>query len=265
MGRDLGYLPGDVGQKLEPWMKPISDTVDFLLDTGGPVRNHTDSTGLLSSGLVEIQPLTYIRGRSIAKRFVVIDEAQNLTPLEVKTVITRIGDDAKVVLTGDPHQIDNPYVDANSNGFTYLSNRFRAQPLAAHVVVDTTLAMWRRKDAKEMLRSSLHTMYPVVLVGLGLAFLAGLRTIPGEDGEDLLMLVFIPFADVDISVGNGFILVGLMLVLSLSLTSLGLLLGTRIKSMEAFQAVMNLLMFPLVFLSPVMFPVEQLPGWLAGR
>jgi len=81
--------------------------------------------------------------------------------------------------------------------------------------------------------------------------------------QGLLMLVFIPFADVDISVGNGFMLVGLMLVLSLSLTSLGLLLGSKIKSMEAFQAVMNLLMFPLVFLSPVMFPVEQLPGWLA--
>lgn len=133
VGRDLGYLPGDIGSKLDPWMKPIADTVDFLLASGGPIRGHPDAASLLGSRMVEIQPLSYIRGRSIANRYVVIDEAQNLTPLEVKTVITRIGQDSKVVLTGDPYQIDNPYVDANSNGFTYLVNRFRTQPIAAHV------------------------------------------------------------------------------------------------------------------------------------
>jgi PhoH-like ATPase len=89
----------------------------------------------MRSGLIEIQPLTYIRGRSIPNRYVVIDEAQNLTPLEVKTVITRIGAEAKVVLTGDPYQIDNPYVDATSNGFTYVANRFRGQSIAAHVLL----------------------------------------------------------------------------------------------------------------------------------
>jgi PhoH-like ATPase len=133
MGRDIGYLPGDIGEKLEPWMKPIVDTIEFLLHTFGPIHGHADAMNLMRSGVIEIQPLTYIRGRSISNRFVVIDEAQNLTPLEVKTVITRIGNEAKVVLTGDPFQIDNPYVDANSNGFTYLVNRFRAQPIAAHV------------------------------------------------------------------------------------------------------------------------------------
>jgi len=133
VGRDLGFLPGDVGSKLAPWMKPVVDTVEFLLDTGGPIKGHSDCAGLLRSGLIEIQPLTYIRGRSIARRFVVIDEAQNLTPLEVKTIITRIGQDAKVVLTGDPYQIDNPYVDGESNGFAYLVNRFRNQPIAAHI------------------------------------------------------------------------------------------------------------------------------------
>ncbi len=133
VGRDIGFLPGDVERKLMPWMKPIVDTVEFLLDTGGAMKGHADVMGLMRSGLIEIQPLTYIRGRSIAKRFVVIDEAQNLTPLEVKTVITRMGSDAKVVLTGDPWQIDNPYVDRNSNGFIYLINRFRGQPMAAHV------------------------------------------------------------------------------------------------------------------------------------
>lgn len=133
LGRDVGYLPGDIDRKLEPWMKPVVDTIDFLFDTGGSIRGHHTTDSLITSGIMEIQPLAYIRGRSISNRIVVIDEAQNLTPLEVKTVITRIGRDAKVVLTGDPYQIDNPYVDANSNGFTYLVNRFRPEGLAAHV------------------------------------------------------------------------------------------------------------------------------------
>ncbi len=133
VGRDLGFLPGDITSKLEPWMRPVVDTVDFLLDTGGGLKGHHDGASLIRAGLIEIQPLTYIRGRSIAKRFVVIDEAQNLTPLEVKTVITRMGQAAKVVLTGDPWQIDNPYVDRNSNGFTYLINRFRGHGIAASV------------------------------------------------------------------------------------------------------------------------------------
>lgn len=133
VGRDLGFLPGDIGQKLDPWMKPIADTVEFLLDAGGDAKGYKDADGLVRSGALEIMPLTYIRGRSIANRFVVIDEAQNLTPLEVKTVITRMGVGAKVVLTGDPYQIDNPYVDAGSNGFTYLINRFRDESLSAHV------------------------------------------------------------------------------------------------------------------------------------
>jgi len=133
VGRDLGYLPGDIGRKLAPWMKPVIDTIEFLLDTGGPIKGKHDCASLMRSGDIEIQPLTYIRGRSITNRFVVIDEAQNLTPLEIKTVITRIGEAAKIVLTGDPWQIDNPYVDRNSNGFTYLINRFRSQSLAAHV------------------------------------------------------------------------------------------------------------------------------------
>ncbi|MFO0839136.1 MAG: PhoH family protein [Phycisphaerae bacterium] len=133
LGRDMGYLPGDISQKIDPWMKPLVDTVEYLLHAGGPIKGQSDIDGLIRAGSIEIQPLTYIRGRSISHRFVVIDEAQNLTPLEVKTVITRIGQGAKVVLTGDPYQIDNPYVDATSNGFTYLVKRFRGQSIAAHV------------------------------------------------------------------------------------------------------------------------------------
>lgn len=133
MGRDLGFLPGDVDKKLEPWMKPITDTIQFLLHNGATIRGMNDLAQMMRQGLIELQPLTYIRGRNITNAFVVIDEAQNLTPLEVKTVITRIGNDAKIVLTGDPYQIDNPYVDANSNGFSYVVNRFRSQGIAAHV------------------------------------------------------------------------------------------------------------------------------------
>lgn len=133
VGRDLGYLPGDIASKLDPWMKPVVDTVDFLLDAGGGLKGHGDGASMMRAGMIEVQPLAYIRGRSIAKRFVIIDEAQNLTPLEVKTVITRMGQAAKVVLTGDPWQIDNPYVDRNSNGFTYLINRLRGDPLTAYV------------------------------------------------------------------------------------------------------------------------------------
>lgn len=133
VGRDLGFLPGDIEQKLDPWMKPVVDAIEYLLDSGGAIKGHTDVESLLHSGMIEIQPLTYIRGRSISKRLVIIDESQNLTPLEVKTIITRMGHGAKVVLTGDAYQIDNPYVDANSNGFSYLINRFKSQPIAAHV------------------------------------------------------------------------------------------------------------------------------------
>ena len=133
VGRDMGFLPGDVSQKLDPWIRPIADTIEFLIAAGGGVRGGADAEDLIRAGVIEIQPLAYIRGRSISNRFVVIDEAQNMTPLEVKTVITRVGQAAKVVMTGDPQQIDNPYVDANSNGFTYLANRFRNQPIAAHV------------------------------------------------------------------------------------------------------------------------------------
>lgn len=135
LGRDMGFLPGDIEQKLAPWMKPIMDTLDFLLEAGGAIGGHRDAQSLIESGVVEIQPLAYIRGRSIANRYVVIDEAQNLTPLEVKTVITRMGEAAKVILTGDPDQIDNPYIDAHSNGLIYLVNRLRHQPQTAHIAL----------------------------------------------------------------------------------------------------------------------------------
>lgn len=137
MGRDLGYLPGDLDEKLRPWMQPIWDNLVFLT---GEFDSPTGPDGhpieqLIDRGLLEIEALTYIRGRSLPRQLMIVDEAQNLTPHEVKTVITRVGEDAKIVLTGDPDQIDNPYVDASSNGLSYASQRLRSEPLAGTVVL----------------------------------------------------------------------------------------------------------------------------------
>jgi PhoH-like ATPase len=134
MGRDIGFLPGDVEEKLHPWMQPIYDSLELLLETHrAKGHNRWTYRDLLRTELIGVEPLTYIRGRSIPNQVIVVDEAQNLTPLEVKTVLTRVGHNAKIVLTGDPSQIDNPYVDSASNGFNFIVNRFRSERLAAHV------------------------------------------------------------------------------------------------------------------------------------
>ncbi len=132
MGKELGFLPGSLEEKLGPWMQPIHDALEMLgdLNMGHESRRSTD---LLRNGTIVVEALSYIRGRSIANQFMIVDEAQNLTPLEAKTILTRVGNGTKIILTGDPYQIDNPYVDAASNGFTYVVNRFRDQAIAAHV------------------------------------------------------------------------------------------------------------------------------------
>jgi PhoH-like ATPase len=132
MGKELGFLPGSLEEKLTPWMQPIHDTLEMLGDLNMG-QEHRRSHDLIRSGMIVVEALSYIRGRSIANQFMVIDEAQNLTPLEVKTIITRVGEASKIVFTGDPYQIDNPYVDSSSNGFNYIVSRFRAEPIAAHV------------------------------------------------------------------------------------------------------------------------------------
>jgi len=134
LGRDIGFLPGDVDEKLNPWMQPIFDNLEFLFSSGtrkGP-RAYAE---LLESGQLQVEPLTYIRGRSLPQQYIIVDEAQNLTPHEVKTIITRSGDGTKIVLTGDPGQIDNPYVDSASNGLAVAADRFRGEKVAAHIVL----------------------------------------------------------------------------------------------------------------------------------
>lgn len=139
LGNDLGFLPGDKDAKLSHWMQPIFDNMNYLLRNSNEKVKHRSSAStlsvdqLLNSKKVELEALTYIRGRSIPKQFVVIDEAQNLTPHEVKTIISRAGEDTKMVLTGDPQQIDNPYLDASSNGLTYTAERMKSTPLHAHI------------------------------------------------------------------------------------------------------------------------------------
>lgn len=136
LGRDLGYLPGDVQEKMGPWMKPIFDNLEYLLIGSGTRRRGVpDIDALVSGGQIEIEPLAYIRGRSLPHQYVIVDEAQNLTPHEVKTVITRCAEGTKIVLTGDPFQIDNPYVDSATNGLSVVADRLRGEPLVGHVVL----------------------------------------------------------------------------------------------------------------------------------
>jgi len=143
LGKDMGFLPGDVNEKLNPWMKPIFDNLDLLLGEHDAGKDNRRSTGpgqpsyqaLLDQGILDIEPLTYIRGRSMPRQYLVVDEAQNLTPHEVKTVLTRAGEGTKIILTGDPYQIDNPYVDSTSNGLTYVVERFKESPVAGHITL----------------------------------------------------------------------------------------------------------------------------------
>lgn len=174
LGKDIGFLPGSLEEKMKPWLQPYHDALEVLIPSKPPKDpqfaskkvgkkkkkhddhmmaamtavqpSHASQNGghgnataikpyerLLKSGLVEIEALAFIRGRSIARRFFILDEAQQLTPHEVKTIITRISEGSKIVLIGDPAQIDNPYVDSRSNGLVYCHNRMMGQPIAAHV------------------------------------------------------------------------------------------------------------------------------------
>jgi len=149
MGRDIGYLPGDKDEKLSAWMQPIFDNLEYLMSTRGVGLQHADSKPVeqrikhfMSSGQLVMEPLTYIRGRSIPMQFMIVDEAQNLTPHEVKTIVSRVGEGTKIILTGDVAQIDNPYLDASSNGMSYLIERLKDSPQVGHI----TLAKSERSE-----------------------------------------------------------------------------------------------------------------------
>ncbi|MGA2142067.1 MAG: PhoH family protein, partial [Brevinematales bacterium] len=135
--RDMGYLPGDIKEKLDPYMKPLFDNLSVIqnqFEEG--TADYEKINELLQSEKLLIMPLAYIRGRSLSKSYFIVDEAQNLTPHEVKTIITRAGEGTKIVFTGDPYQIDTPYLDARSNGLTYLIDKMKGQGLYAHVTLE---------------------------------------------------------------------------------------------------------------------------------
>ncbi|MGD7654002.1 MAG: PhoH family protein [Verrucomicrobiales bacterium] len=152
MGDQLGFLPGSLDEKMRPWLQPIHDALDLLMRPSTPLgprrkQQKTSAAGpqgttkkpyetLMEQGILEIEALCYIRGRSIPNRFFILDEAQQLTPQEAKTIVTRMSRDSKLVLVGDPAQIDNPYVDSRSNGLVYTQNRLKGQPFVAHVALN---------------------------------------------------------------------------------------------------------------------------------
>jgi PhoH-like ATPase len=133
MGKDIGYLPGEKNEKLRPWMQPIFDNLEFLFDT----KKTGDIEKILAGmGSIEVEALTYIRGRSIPGQFIIIDEAQNLSRHEVKTIVSRVGEGSKIILVGDPDQIDHPYLDASSNGLTYVVERFKNEAISGHITLE---------------------------------------------------------------------------------------------------------------------------------
>lgn len=144
MGKDIGYLPGEMEDKLRPWMQPIYDNLEFLFNA----KDQDDLEKMLAGyeGMIQVEALTYIRGRSIPNQFIIIDEAQNLTQHEAKTILTRVGEGSKIILTGDPEQIDNPYLDAYSNGFTYVIEKMKHLKETGHV----TLSKGERSDLAQL-------------------------------------------------------------------------------------------------------------------
>ena len=140
LGKDIGFLPGSKDEKMMHWMQPIFDNLEFIMDRGTHVQSEAEDVDgkiqyLMDTHKLEIEAITYIRGRSISKQFLIVDEAQNLTPHEVKTIVSRAGVGTKIVLTGDPYQIDNPYLDSSSNGMVFLAERFKGQELFGHVTL----------------------------------------------------------------------------------------------------------------------------------
>lgn len=130
LGKDIGYLPGEKDEKLKPWMQPIYDNLEYLFHS----KQQGDLNGILAGlGSIQVEALTYIRGRSIPDQLIIIDEAQNLTKHEVKTILTRVGEGSKIVLMGDPEQIDHPYLDESNNGLTFVVEKFKNHPLGAHI------------------------------------------------------------------------------------------------------------------------------------
>lgn len=141
VGKDIGFLPGSHDEKMEKWIGPIYDNLETLMDNGGP--NFVD---LFEKGKIEVEAMAYIRGRSFANCFIIVDEAQNMSPHEVKTILTRVGEGTKIILTGDIEQIDNPKLNKYSNGLTYMIEKLKQYSISAHV----SLVKGERSDVADL-------------------------------------------------------------------------------------------------------------------
>ncbi len=144
MGKDLGYLPGELEEKIRPWMQPIYDNLEFLFNCKD--KNELDDKLAGYEDIIQVQALSYIRGRSIPNQILIVDEAQNLSKHEAKTILTRIGEGTKIILTGDPNQIDHPYLDAYSNGLTHVVEKMKDQKMSGHI----TLTKGERSDLAQL-------------------------------------------------------------------------------------------------------------------
>ncbi len=150
LGKDIGFLPGEKLAKLSNWMQPIFDNLELLFTSDKkPAARAIDQ--LIKDRTLEVEAVTFIRGRSLPNQYILIDEAQNLTPHEVKTIVSRAGAGSKVVLTGDPQQIDNMYLDANSNGLSYLVEAFKGRSLFGHIALKKTERSTLAELAAELL------------------------------------------------------------------------------------------------------------------
>ena len=130
VGKDIGFLPGSMEDKMMPWLAPIQDNLQHLMG-----NDKLTLESYIKSGTIEMEAITYIRGRSISDAFIMIDEAQNLTTHELKTILTRVGENTKIVLTGDVEQIDNTYINETTNGLTYAVEKFKNEDLAGHIIL----------------------------------------------------------------------------------------------------------------------------------
>ena len=146
MGKELGHLPGDMSSKMHPWMQPIFDAIDIIKKNDPHVKNLETSYENYEEGDIHVAPLSFIRGRNFHNAIMIVDESQNLSPHEIKTIVTRAGEGTKLIFTGDPEQIDVPYFDRSSNGFSHLIKRFKGQSLYAHI----TLTDGERSELAEL-------------------------------------------------------------------------------------------------------------------
>jgi PhoH-like ATPase len=133
MGKDIGYLPGTVMEKMDPWMGPIKDAINFLMR--GKAKSHDVYMDMIDMGVLEIEPLTYLRGRSLPKTIFLIDEAQDLSRQEMKTIVSRMGEESKLILIGDVKQISNPYLDPTNSGLSNVIEKFKTYDVSAHVTL----------------------------------------------------------------------------------------------------------------------------------